>query len=130
MIVVDASAALEVLLRTTAAATIEARIFDPSETLHAPHLIDVEVAQVLRRYLLSGQIDEQRGLVTLQTWLAFPVQRYPHETLLPRAWELRANVTAYDGVYVALAEMLDAPLVTHDARLARAPGHAATIELI
>jgi predicted nucleic acid-binding protein len=130
LIVVDASAALEVLLRTAAAAPIEARIFDPSETLHAPHLIDVEVTQVLRRYVLSGQIDEQRGLITLQAWLAFPVQRYSHEDLLPRAWELRSNVTAYDGVYIALAELLDAPLLTHDARLAKAPGHSATIELL
>ena len=130
MIVVDASVVLEVLLRTTAATAIEARIFDPAETLHAPHLIDVEIAQVVRRYVLSRQIDERRGVLTLQVWLAFPVRRYPHEALLPRVWELRANLTAYDAVYVALAEALDARLLTHDARLANAAGHKGTIDLI
>lgn len=130
MIVIDASAALEILLQTPAAPSIEMRILNPGETLHAPHLIDVEVAQVLRRYAISKTIDAQRCRMALDDWLQFPVIRYAHDHLLPRAWALRANMTAYDAVYVALAEALGAPLLTHDSRLAGAPAHGATIELV
>lgn len=130
MIVIDASAALEVLLQTPAAAAIEARLFQSGQTLHAPHLIDVEVAQVLRRYSATNQVDPIRCRTALGDWLAFPVNRYAHDVLLPRVWQLRANVTAYDAVYIALAEALAAPLVTRDGRLAGAPGHTAKIELL
>lgn len=130
MIVVDASAVLEVLLRTPAAAAIETRIFDPGETLHAPHLLDLEIAQVLRRYAMSGQIDPGRGQTALSDFASFTLNRYPHDVLLPRIWEMRANVTAYDAAYVALAEALDAPLLTSDKRLAAATGHLARIELV
>lgn len=125
----DASAALEMLLRTQAGANIEARIFQRGETLHAPHLIDVEIAQVLRCYGASGQVSPARCAEALDDWRAFRVHRYPHEALLGRLWDLRANLTAYDAAYVALAEALDAPLLTCDARLARAPGHGAKVEL-
>src|SRR6267142_1577542 len=104
MIVVDASALLEALLRTPAARAVEERLFEPQQTLHAPHLLDIEVAQVIRRY--------------------------PHDFLLPRVWDLRNNLTAYDAVYVALAEALDAPLLTRDQRLAAAAGHHARVELV
>lgn len=121
MIVVDASALLEVLLRTPAADEVEARLFhEPRETLHAPHLLDVEVAQVLRRYAAIGEIDEQRGGGALADLADFPIRRYPHDFLLPRVWNLRGNFTAYDGVYVALAEALNAHLLTRDQRLASA----------
>lgn len=130
MIVVDASAALEVLLRTPAAAAVEGRIFNPDETLHAPHLIDVEVAQVLRRYAATGQIDPERCRAALADLADFSLRRYPHDFLLPRIWDLRDNLTAYDATYVALAEALDAPLVTRDRRLAAAPGHDARVELV
>ncbi len=130
MIVVDASAALEVLLRTPAAAVVERRLFDPDETLHAPHLIDVEVAQVLRRYAATGQIDPERCRAALADLGAFSLRRYPHDFLLPRIWDLRDNLTAYDAAYVALAEALDAPLLTRDRRLAAAPGHDARVELV
>lgn len=130
MIVIDASAVLEVLLQTPAAAAIEARLFQPGQTLHAPHLIDVEIAQVLRRYAATSQVDAQRCRTALDDWLLFSLSRYAHDILLPRAWELRANVTAYDAVYVALAEALDAPLITRDGRLAGATGHNARIELV
>jgi predicted nucleic acid-binding protein len=130
VIVVDASAALEVLLRTPGAAAVEARLFQSGETLHAPHLIDVEVAQVLRRHTLANQIDAQRGQTALGDWLLFPVIRYAQDVLLQRAWELRDNVSAYDAVYIALAEALDVPLVTHDGKLAGSSGHSATIELV
>ena len=130
MIVVDASAALEVLLRTPSAAAVEARLFGAGPTLHAPHLIDVEVAQALRRYATAGEIDSERGRSALTDLADFPVRRYPHDFLLPRVWDLRHNLTAYDAVYVALAEALDAALLTRDRRLAAAPGHSARIELV
>jgi predicted nucleic acid-binding protein len=129
VIVVDASAVLEVLLRTRAAGRVEARLFGRS-TLHAPHLLDVEVAQVLRRYAARGELPAARGAEAVADLAAFPVARYPHEFLLGRIWELRANLTAYDAAYVALAEALDAPLVTRDERLASAPGHRAVVELM
>jgi predicted nucleic acid-binding protein len=130
MIVVDASAALEVLLRTSAALAVEERLFAPGEALHAPHVIDLEVAQVLRRYAAAGQISAERGRIALADFADFPVQRYPHSILLPRIWDLRRNLTAYDAAYVALAEALDAPLLTRDGKLAAAAGIGARIELV
>ena len=130
MIVVDASILLEVLLRTSRAAALERRLFAPNESLHVPHLLDVEIAQVLRRYCAPGEIDEQRGREALIDLTDMPLARYPHDLLLLRVWELRHNVTAYDAVYLALAEALDVPLVTRDARLASTPGHRAPVELL
>jgi predicted nucleic acid-binding protein len=129
MIVVDASAALEVLLRTPAAVSIERRLFEPSQTLHAPHLLDIEVAQVIRRYAANGEIDAERSRMALADLADLPLHRYPHDFLLQRVWDLRNNFTAYDAVYVALAEALDAPLLTRDKRLAASPGHRARIDL-
>ena len=129
MIVVDASAVIEVLLRTPAAEAVEARLFTRRQTLHAPHLLDVEVAQVVRRYAAAGEIGPERGRAALADLGDFPLRRYPHDFLLPRVWELRANCTAYDAVYVALAEALDAPLLTRDRRLAAAAGRFARIEV-
>ena len=130
MIVVDASAILEALLRTPAAAVVEARLFRAEETLHAPHLIDLEIAQVLRRHALRGWVTSDHCGRVLEALAAFPLTRYPHDDLLPRVWELRANLTAYDAAYVALAEALDAPLLTRDRRMAAASGHRAAVELI
>jgi predicted nucleic acid-binding protein len=130
VIVLDASAALEVLLRTPAAASVEERIFARGESLHVPRLLDLEVLQVLRRYARAGVLDDRRGRQALDDLADLPLARYSHEVLLTRVWELRENLTAYDAVYVALAEALDAPLVTRDARLAGAPGHEATIEIL
>lgn len=118
MIVVDASALLELLLRTRAGHRVESRLLVESETLHAPHIIDLEVAQVLRRYAAAGVIDTRRGSQTLQLLADLPLTRHAHQLLLPRIWELRHNVTAYDAAYLALAEALGATLVTRDARLA------------
>ncbi len=129
MIVVDASAILEILLRTPAAPAVEARIFRPGESLHAPHLLDVEAAQVIRRYVARGQIPETRGAQAIEDLAEFPFARYPHVDLLPRIWSLRANLTAYDATYVSLAEVLNATLVTRDQRLAAAPGHRIRIEV-
>lgn len=130
MIVVDASAALEVLLRTPSAEAVETKLFSPSETLHAPHLIDLEVAQVLRRYAAAGELAPGRGRIALADFADFPIHRYPHDALLPRIWGLRGNLTAYDAAYVALAEALDAALVTRDRKLASAGGHGARIEVV
>ncbi len=130
MIVVDASALLEVLLRTPAAEAVEAKLFDaPRRTLHAPHLLDVEVAQVLRRYAANGEIDERRGSMALADLADFPIRRYPHDFLLTRVWSLRGNFTAYDAVYVALAEALNARLLTRDQRLAAAVGRHIDVQL-
>ena len=130
MIVVNASAALEVLLQTAAAPRIEDRLFAPGETLHVPHLLDLEVVHVLRRYAASGIIDTRRGLVAIDDLTAWPLTRYPHDLFLSRIWALRHNLTAYDAAYVALAETLEVTLITCDARLAASVGHRATIALV
>jgi predicted nucleic acid-binding protein len=130
VIVVDASTILELLLQTPLAAAVERRLLEGGETIHAPALLDLEMAQVLRRYVSRGEVSALRAGVALDTMTVFPVTRYTHEALLPRIWELRENLTAYDAAYVALAEALRAPLVTGDERLARAPGVRAAIELI
>jgi predicted nucleic acid-binding protein len=129
LIVVDASAVLEVLLGTETGAKVEDRLLSGGESLHAPHLLDVEVAQVLRRYAAAGDLSPERGREALTDLADFPLHRYAHDVLLPRIWELRHNLTAYDATYLALAETLIAPLVTCDARLASAPRHAAKVEV-
>ena len=113
-----------------AAEAVERRLHDMRETLHAPHFLDIEVAHVIRRYAARGAIAEQRGREAIEDLADFPADRHPHVPLLPRIWELRNNLTAYDAAYVALAEALDAPLVTCDRRLAGASGHRARIEVI
>jgi len=130
VIVVDASALLEALLQTPAAIAVEERLFDEGLPLHAPHLIDVEVIQVLRRYAATGQIEPVRCRDAIDALQDFPLRRYPHDLLLGRVWELRHNLTAYDAVYVALAEVLDTRLVTRDRRIAAAAGHHARVELV
>lgn len=130
MIVVDACVILELLLATSKAAVIEKRLFDTGETLHAPHLLDVEVAQVLRRYYRFEDVSQQRGEQALRDLADLPIERYHHTVFLPRIWELRDNITAYDAVYIALAEALFAPLLTCDSKLANAPGNRALIELV
>jgi predicted nucleic acid-binding protein len=128
VIVVDASALLEVLLQTDAADAVERRLFSGS-TLHAPHLLDLEIAQVLRRYERAGFLTAQRGREALEDLAGFAIERYPHNLFMSRVWALRANATAYDACYIALAEALDAPLVTMDRRLASVPGHGARVEI-
>ncbi len=130
MIVLDASAVLEVLLRTAAAEAIERRIFAERQTLHAPHLLDVEVAQVLRRYAAAGELEGERGREALADLADLPIRRYPHDFMLVRIWELRGSLSAYHAAYVALAEALDAPLLTRDQRLAAGARSRVRIDLV
>jgi predicted nucleic acid-binding protein len=127
--VVDASAILEVLLQTPAARRVSRVLFAAGQTLHAPHLIDLEIAQVLRRYVRSASISTDRGAEALSDFLDLPLTRYPHFVLLTRVWQMRHNLTAYDAAYLALAEALDAPLITRDRVLARTSSRA-QVELL
>ncbi len=129
MIVLDASAVVELLLSTNLGCSIARRIADPALALHAPHLIDVEVAQALRRYVREGEIGQHTAKSALEDLKSLDIERHAHEPLLDRVWALRNNLTAYDAVYVALAEALDTTLLTCDEKLAHAPGLDKTIEL-
>ena len=130
MIVLDASAALDWILRTPVGLQLEERIFSGDESVHAPHLLDLELSQVLRRLVREGRLSADRAEAALRNLMDSRLIRYPHFHLLPRIWELRHNLTAYDAAYVALAELLDATLVTHDGKLSRAAGHRAQIEIV
>ena len=130
MIVLDASAVVELLLNTDGGSLVRERISNPSESLHAPHLLSVEVTQVLRRYVAARSIGAEIAAAALEDLAALDIARYAHEPFLDRVWELRDNVTAYDAVYLALAEVLDSPLLTFDGRLAAAPCHFATVDVI
>ncbi len=128
MIVLDASAVVAVLL-DPGAERIRERIESPGESLHVPHLMDLEVLHTLRGQALRGALSPRRGTEALEDLTNILFVRYPHTSLVERVWELRHNLTAYGATYVALAEALDAPLVTMDARLAQASGHNAAVEL-
>lgn len=130
MIVVDASALLEFLLQTPLGTQVEARLFRGEDEFHSPHLVDVEVTQGLRRLVRAGEVSPDRAAEAIADLGDLDLHRHAHLDLLARAWKLRENVTAYDAVYVALAEALDAPMVTCDAPLGRAPGHRARVEVI
>ena len=130
MIVADASAIVEILLRTRLAGECQNRLLSPGEPICAPYLLDIEVAQVLRRYTLSSDISPERGREALEDLLDFPITRYPHEPFLMRIWQLRHSLSAYDAAYVVLAEILDASLVTCDGRIARSHGHHADVYFV
>jgi predicted nucleic acid-binding protein len=105
-----------------------ARIRLAEDSLAAPELIDLETASVIRRGLLAGRLHDRRAQLALTDLVTLPLHRVPHRPLLARCWELRENLTVYDAAYVALAELLDAVLVTADARLAGAPGVRCTVD--
>ena len=129
MIVLDASAAIDWLLQTTAGRLIENRIYSRGESLHAPHLLDLEVAQVLRRLVRETAVTAQRADQAIQDLLSLRVARYPHFVFLPQIWQLRNNLSAYDAAYVALTEKLGATLITRDARLASASARGVMVEV-
>lgn len=122
MKVVDASAVLEVLLRSAVGIEIEEYLLgEPRSLLSAPELLDLEVLQVLRRYHLAGELSGTRCLEALEDLEALPLQRHRHAVLVPGIWALRRNLTAYDAAYLALAELVEGELVTCDVALSRAP---------
>ena len=129
MIVLDASAAVDWMLQTAAGLRIEKRIYARNEALHAPHLLDLEVGQVLRRLVRETVISARRADEAIEDLVDLRVTRYPHFVFLPRIWQLRHNLSAYDAAYVVLAEKLGATLVTRDARLASASGRAVAVEV-
>ncbi len=129
MIVIDASAVIELVLNTVSGQRVAERIRSTDISLHAPHLIDLEIAQVLRRLRHKGTIARAQATQALRFLQELDLHRYPHDLLLDRIWALRQNLTAYDAAYVALAEALPAPLLTGDRRIATAPGHVAVVEI-
>lgn len=130
MIVVDASALLEFLLQTPLGLRVEVRLNRAEDEFHAPHLVDVEIVQALRRLVRMGEVAADRAAEAVADLADLDLHRHSHVDLLDRAWRLRDNVSAYDAQYVALAEATGATLVTCDAPLAATPGHAARIEVV
>jgi predicted nucleic acid-binding protein len=128
MIVIDASAVVDQLVGGEAAAGVEHHTAHGAEELHAPHLVDAEVLNVLRRrYTSHPEASEMVG-----DFLDLPIERYPHTLLVPRVWELRHNFTAFDAAYVALAEALQdgIPFLTSDKRLAKAVRKHTDVEVL
>ena len=131
MIVLDTSVVIDLLLDSPPYAEVIARrVAAEAPELYAPHLLDVEVAQVLRRFVLSGAVPIDRAWEALDDLLELPIHRYPHAPLLKRAFELRNNVTMYDALYLVLAEGLGAVLLTRDSGLAGIAGIAAEVEIV
>ena len=129
MIVLDASAVLDLLLNLPPRAEcVRRRVAEEAPDLHAPHLIDAEVAQVLRRFVLRGELAPAAAAAALDDLSGLPIARYPHAPFLGRALELRDNATVYDALYLVLAEVLSAPLLTSDSALSGVPGHRARVE--
>ena len=116
MIVIDASALIEILLGTERAEPLMERALDPSEHMHSPQLLDIEVTQVLRRLVQKKELTPARAGQALEDLADLLIERHDHQTLIPRIWQLRDSLSAYDGAYVALAEALAAPLLTCDAK--------------
>ena len=130
MIVLDASAALELLLGTPKGRTIADLIRNPETSLHAPHLLDIEVAQVLRRLVRQRELSSSSAAAALQDLADLDLERHGHVAHLARIWDLRDNLTAYDAVYVALAEALDATLLTCDRAMGSAAHHRARVHTL
>jgi predicted nucleic acid-binding protein len=129
MLIVDASCLYEVLADTERSERVRARLVsDPDQA--APHVVDVEVLSIVRRDRMLGRLDATAARQAIEDLRDWPGERFGHGGLLERAWELRENVRAWDAVYVALAEALDATLLTLDARLGRAPGLACPVEVL
>jgi len=129
VIVVDASVMVEMLLRSEVGEASRTRLVQRREELHAPHFLYLEVANALRHCLLRGEIDDGRGSEALADLTTMSIERHEHQPLLERIWQLRHNLTAYDAAYLALAERLDAPLLTLDSGLVSVAGHHARVEL-
>ena len=125
--VVDASAVVHALVVTGGERALQLII--GGEPV-APHLLDIEVLHGIRKRFARGLLTASRAREAVADFASLPIERYSHELLLHRIWELRKNITAYDASYVALAERLQAPLLTRDRALANSSGHTARIEYI
>lgn len=125
MIVLDATAAIAALLNGG-----QARRFASEEVVNAPHLVDAEVLSALRRQAAAGVLTPAQARQAIDVWARLGMNRYAAAPFMERVWELRETVTAYDAMYVALAEALDCPLVTADARLSRAPGIRCAVTVV
>lgn len=130
MAVLDASALVEYLAGGEHSEQVRERILSERQSLWAPHLIDAEIGHVLRRAVAIGEVGTARARRALDTLASMPLRRAEHRPLLPRAWQLRANSTFYDALYIALAERLATSLVTLDARTATVPGVRAPVEVV
>ena len=129
MLVIDASAVLELILRTPLAYRVESLVFSHESRLHAPDLIDLEVIQVLRHYYENAELSYSRAQEALTDFSHLRIKRHATTPFLARIWDLQSSVTAYDAAYLALAESLPAPLVTCDTRVGLTEGHHALIEI-
>ena len=121
---------IELLLQTALGRRVEERLFSSRKRLHAPHLLDVEVLQAMRRIVLARDVIPARAEEALEDLGAIDIVRHGHRDLLQRAWELRRAVSGYDAMYLALAEALGATLVTCDRRLAGSHGHSVRVEVV
>ncbi len=127
--VLDASAVVELVLGTPAGAQIGRRLADPAISLHSPEVVDLEVLNVIRRYVQANRMAPDRATAAVQSFSELDLQRHSHGPMLERTWGRRSNLSAYDAAYVALAEILDGPLLTTDRRLARAPNLPIPVEV-
>lgn len=130
MIVLDASALVELLLGSSQGLRVADRLDDETKSVHVPHLADVEVIQTLRRLVQAKVIGDAIASEAVDELHNLPLMRHGHDATLDRIWALRRNATAYDAAYLALAEVLGATLLTCDRRLARSPGTTARVEVI
>ena len=130
MIVLDASVVLDVVTAVAKGHEIAARIEQTDDEFIAPHVIDLEILQALRRQLRLELIDKARAAAAVTLLRDLPLARMSHEPLIARIWELRNNLTAYDAAYLALAELMNAPVWTRDNKFAGAPGHRAQVVVI
>jgi predicted nucleic acid-binding protein len=130
MPILDASAVVEMLLRTPLGLDALDHAMADADGMHAPHLLDIEVTHAIRRYVRIRELPAAEANAAIVALPLLRIERYAHLLLLPRIWELRNSLSAYDATYVALAESLAQPLLTCDARLSRADGHRAKILLL
>lgn len=129
MLVIDASAVVELLMASPTGSAVGDFVFSSDEPLAAPQLVDIEVLHAIRRFHRTGVLSLDRSEQALEDFGDLPINRYGHEILRAGMWRLRNNVTAYDAAYIALAEILEARIVTCDGKLARSSGHDAGFRL-